>query len=197
MPRGHVTIRVPEIPLSRDDIVVHPAARKAFEFFRQYVGNPHPSAGLPQLCAPILEFSGKGAKRQLIGGFQHLVLIPKEDKLTCLVVERDVSNHESIEAYAWQQVLLSEPLRRIDNRAIAAMFHALEQGCPEHVVQRLYPPDPDSPQGLQLITESLCRALRLSSNSIRPLMPSVRGGGIESHSYDDKIIKKDHEDEEN
>lgn len=196
MPRGYVTIQASEIPLSRGDIAVHPAARGAYEYFERFVGNPHPAAGLSQICAPILEVSGTAATQQLIGGFQHLVLIPKEDKLTCLVVERDVSSHKAIETYAWQQVLLCEPLRRINNRAIAAKFHALEQGCPEHVVQRLYPPDPDSPQGLQLITESLCRALSLSSNSIRPLMPIVRGGGIGSHSYVDEIASKDTKDEQ-
>ena len=195
VPRGYKTNRVPEIPLSREDIVVHPAAREAFAYFQSQIGNRHVTPGQPQVAPPILEFCRAGDRRFLIGGFQQLVLLPDTGKLTCLVVERDMDRDADIEDHAWTQALSCESFKRSDNRTMATKFHALIRSLPERLVGRLLAKDPESARGTQLKTESLCRAFRLPSDSIRRHMPVAQRGGMETHAYTDHIVKKDSDDD--
>ena len=210
VPRGYKTIRVPEIPLSREDVVVHPAARDAFAYLQRHVGNRHVARGLVQVAPPQLEFicgdTGDDAdgdmeesrymdNRLLVGGFHQVALLSDTCKLKCRVADHEFACDADIEEYAWQQALLCEPLVIVDNKAIAARFHELQQHLPEQLVERLLAKDPKSMQETRLKTESLCRAYRFSSNSIRRHMPDVQRGGMATHTYTDQIVKKDQENE--
>ncbi len=210
VPRGYKTNRVPEIPLSREDIVVHPAAREAFAYFRHFVENRHVARGLPQVVPPQLEFicentgndsdAGEDGSRYmehrfLVGGFHQVALLSDTCKLKCRVADHEFVCDADIEDYAWQQVLLCESFRRSSNKSMAARFCALIRSLPERLVGRLLARDPESSDGTKLETESLCRAYRLRSNSIRRHMPVVQRGGIETHTYADHTAKKDTDDE--
>ena len=194
VPRGYRTIRVPAIPLSREDVVVHPAAKEAFAYFQRFVENRHIARGLPQVTPPMLEFCRRGNRRFLIGGFHQLALLPDAGKLTCLVLERDMDRDADIEDHAWTQALSCDPFKRSGNKSMAARFCDLIRSLPERLVGRLLAKDPESAHGTQLKTESLCRAYRLRSDSIRRHMPVAQHGGMETHTYTDHIAKKDTDD---
>lgn len=210
VPRGYKTIRVPEIPLLKGDIVVHPAARDPFAYFQRFIASRHVARGLAQVAPPQLEFicedsgndadAGNGESRHmedrfLVGGFHQVALLSKTRKLTCRVADREFACDADIEDYAWQQALLCEPLTLVNNKAIAARFHFLQQHLPERLVDRLLAKGPTSARGTRLTTESLCRAYRLPSDSIRGYMPVARRGGMATHTYTDHIVKKDTNDE--
>ena len=210
MPRGYKTIRVPEIPLLKGDIVVHPAARDAYAYFQHRTANRHVTRGLAQVAPPQLEFicedSGNDAdsgndesrymeNRLLVGGFHQVALLSGTRKLTCRVADHEFACDADIEDYAWQQAFLFETLAIVDNKAVAARFHDIQQHLPERLVNRLLATDSKSDRGTQLTTESLCRAYGLPSDSIRCHMPSARVSGMTSHTYNEHIVEKDADDE--
>lgn len=191
MARGYPTIRIPEVPLSREDIVVHPAAEGAFEYFQRFVSNRHVMPAVSLKCPPILEICLVNDRRMLIGGFEQLAFIPEAEKVPCLIIDRDLASHRDIEDHAWRQVLSHEPLRRVDCRAIAARFLTLQDKFPPRLVTSLLADDPDSESGTQLNNESLCRAYKVPSDSIRHHIKHIRRGGVATHTYNKQIVKED------
>ncbi len=191
MARGYTTIRIPQIPLSREEIAVHSAAHAALAYFRQHIGNRHVSPDAPLLRPPLLEFVSVGDERLLVRGFDQLALLPETNKIECLVWDRGELDDEAICVDAWLHVIAFEPLRLIGAPAIAARFQALMEHFPERLIELTLAADPKRAEGTALTTESLCRACGVSSDSVRGYMPMARSGGIATHSYTNNIVREE------
>lgn len=206
MAPSYPTSRVPVIPLSVDDVVVHPAAVEALGFYRRYGMNRRIKREPRHLAPPVLEFvcvdSGEHndgeesqdasrfmENRRLVGGFDRIAFLPSAAKAEFRIVDQNLTGHGEIEEYAWQHVLLACSPSRTDNKAAAAFLIDLIERFPKRLVDRLLPKDPQSSNGTKLSIESLCRAFGLSSDSVRRYVVGVRRGGIDGHSYGRDIAK--------
>ncbi len=208
MAQGYLTTKVPVIRLLATDIVVHPAAREAFAFFMRYRANRKVTIRYRPLAPPVLQFVSRQTdnpeegregdderkhmeSRQLVGGFEQMVLLSETAKIAVKVVDQILVDDDAIEEYAWQQALLTCSLRSSDKRAAAAFLNGLIESFPERLVDRVLARDRQTSHGTRLTIESLCRAFGVSSESVRRYMPEVKRGGIGAHSYIDQIARED------
>lgn len=195
MARGYTTTRLPHIPLSQGEIAVHPAARPAYAYFRRHIANRHMTPDASRRRPPLLVVTGGHKKPVLVGGFDQLALIPEHTKVECMVWDQGELSDDEIFDGAWEYVGAFISLRLIGPLAIASQIHALQESFPESLIGSTLATDPKHTNGTELTVESLCRAYRISSDSVRGHMPKARSGGISTHSYATDITKEKKKDD--
>ena len=167
--------------LRRADILVHPEAQRAFEYYRDFLQpKPVDRAG-PSLAedslTPIIEVVGSPGSYLIIYDFAQLRLLAAEKQEFAVRVHERPSRHE-IRHCAWRSVMCYEPFSPAPPEIVCAKILRLIECFPSDLVPECLPRDPKTDLPPRLNWSALSRALGVPLSTLNNVLPSIRNGGV-------------------
>jgi len=185
--RRLVSRGVPQLKLDlklvrRSDLLVHPKARAAYEYYRDFLqpkrcSNAHPSMAVDRV-SPIVEVVSAPDHYLLVADFPKLRIFDDKEKRECGIYRLDGANHGQIEDRAWRSVMQYEPFSPAPSGIVCAKIQRLIEYFPERLISECLPPDPKTGEAPRITRSALARALNVSLSTLNNELPRIRTGGV-------------------
>ena len=167
--------------LRRSDVLVHPDAQPAFEYYRDFL-QPKPAVRPRRNLAkdsltPIIEVVGSPGSYLIIHDFAQLRLLAAEKREFAVRVHERPSRHE-IRHCAWRSVMRYEPFSPASPEIVCAKILRLIECFPSDLVPECLPLDPNTGLPPRLNWSALSRAIGVPLSTLNNVLPGIRNGGV-------------------
>ena len=167
--------------LQGTNVVVHPEAQPAFEYYRDFLRPlpadwAKPNAAEDRLT-PIIEVVGSPGSYLLIRDFAQLQLLDIAKREFAVRVHEKLSRRE-IQHCAWRSVMRYEPFSPAPPEIVCAKILRLIECFPPDLVPECLPPDPKTGEAPRPNWSALSRALGVPLSTLNNVLPDIRNGGF-------------------
>jgi len=167
--------------LRRMDVLVHPEAQPAFEYYRDFLrpqlaDRVGPDSAEDPLT-PIIDVVGSPNRYLLIRDFAQLQLLDIAKREFAVRVHEKLSR-PTIQHCAWQSVMLYEPFSPAPPDIVCAKILQLIKHFPADLVPVCLPLDPKTGEPPRSNWSALSRALGVPLSTLNNVLPHIRNGGV-------------------